>query len=632
MPKIKVIHLVDDLRCGGLESVVAMLARFHNKEKFDVEVWCVAAGGEVADQLIKEGKTVRILGIRNYYNPFNILKLAALFREHKPDVIHTHIYFASTISRIAAQLTHVPVVITHMHNVYLHYNKRNLWIDRLLSHISDQVVCCSKAVEDFVLNIEKVNPGKVVTIYNGIDMDRFDIPFDRENLKQSLNIQNNEFVIINVAFLMEKKGHKYLFEAVVRLKKEYPNIKCLVVGYGSSQEEGDIRNYPQKLGIDDRVVFLGLRNDVPELLRIANVFVLSSLTEGLPLALIEAMAAGLPIVSTHVGGVGEVVEDQKTAILVKPQDPEAIYKAIKSLIDNPPMGKKLGEAAFAVSRKKFHCREMIRQIEKIYEEHSKDIGFINKETYEKPQVVRSYAEVRDLQKPEESILNILKGRLPSMKMLDIGVGAGRTTLAFAPLVNEYVGVDYSQSMIEACRNSFPHSDIKASFALCDARRMTMFPDNTFDFILFSYNGIDYMPHEDRLKALNEIRRVAKPGGLFCFSTHNILCIEKYLRPSLSLNLFSVLKSFQRYCQIKSIIHAHMGVENIPYSVIRDGAEGFRIETYYIHPHEQIRHLKEMKVSHIRIFTETTGEEVTDHTWLAQMKKDRWFYFLCTINK
>jgi len=255
---------------------------------------------------------------------------------------------------------------------------------------------------------------------------------------------------------------------------------------------------------------------------------------------------------------------------------------------------------------------------------------INKKAYENSKVIKAYAADKDLQKAEETILNILRSRLPSMKMLDIGIGAGRTTRAFAPLVNEYVGVDYSQSMVETCRNSFPDSAIKGSFSVCDARRMTMFPDKEFDFILFSYNGIDYMPHEDRIKTLKEIKRVAKPGGLFCFSTHNILCVEKYLRLSLSLNPLWLLKSFQRYGQIKKLISAHKGIEHIPYSIIRDGEGEFRVETYYIHPHEQIRQLKKLGVNQIRVFAETTGEEITDQARLAQMKKDRWFYFLSTF--
>ncbi len=262
----------------------------------------------------------------------------------------------------------------------------------------------------------------------------------------------------------------------------------------------------------------------------------------------------------------------------------------------------------------------------------KDMGFANKEMYENPDVIKLYSSDKQLQKPEETILNILKNQLPSMKMLDIGVGTGRTTLAFAPLAKEYVGVDYSEGMIKACQEQFQKADSKISFAVCDARAMTNFKDNTFDFILFSFNGIDYMSHADREKTLKEIKRVAKADGIFCFSTHSTLCIEKYLSVSLCLNPLWLLKIFQRRWKVQSLIRAHNGLEHISYSVIKDGEGKFKIETHYINPLEQIKILKETGFYPERVFAETTVDEVVDHSLLKQMKKDRWFYFLTTIHK
>ena len=145
----------------------------------------------------------------------------------------------------------------------------------------------------------------------------------------------------------------------------------------------------------------------------------------------------------------------------------------------------------------------------------------NKLVYNSKDVVSLFVPLTNLQKPEETILNQLRNKLPNMRMLDVGVGAGRTTIHFAPLTKEYVGIDCSDNMIKECQKKFQNYQKKVSFVTADARDMTRFEDNYFDFVLFSWCGIDYVDHEDRQKILGEIRRVIKKGGYFCFQTHNL---------------------------------------------------------------------------------------------------------------
>lgn len=147
--------------------------------------------------------------------------------------------------------------------------------------------------------------------------------------------------------------------------------------------------------------------------------------------------------------------------------------------------------------------------------------------WESEDIVKTYCVKRHLQKPEETVLDKLRAKLPKMRMLDIGVGAGCITYHFAPLVREYVGVDYSENMIRACRLKFKNSSKKISFRVADAKDLSFFGDNYFDLSLFSFNGIDYMGHDDRLRTLCEIYRITKNGGYFCFSTHNLNCAWKF---------------------------------------------------------------------------------------------------------
>jgi len=366
MARIKVVHCVDTMDQGGLEQIVRLLVQESDPSKFEPEVWCIASGGEMADQLVSDGHTVRVLGLRTYHNPWNVLKLAFLFIRHRPTVIHSHIYYASTISRIAAKIAGVPVILAHMHNVYTQYKKRNLWIDRLLSHWSDRVICCSKAVWDFVVQKEGIQPDKAVIVYNGINQDRFSLPFDAAKLKSSIGLKQGDLVIIKVALLMPKKGHKNLFDALDLLAKDIPRVRCLLVGHGSAEDEEDLKEYARKLKLDDHVIFLGARRDVADLLRIADLFVLSSLTEGLPLCILEAMAAGLAVVATDVGGVKEILEDNVTGLIVPPQDSRALYKAIKQLMGDPIKAKQMGEKGLGLVAKKFSSREMVKKMEQIY--------------------------------------------------------------------------------------------------------------------------------------------------------------------------------------------------------------------------------------------------------------------------
>ena len=130
MNKLSVIHLVEDLKTGGAERVIADTAEGLDRKKFRAQVWCVARGGEIADELRGKGVEVRILGIRSYHNPLNILRLSSFLKKEKPDIVHTHGYFASVIGRLAAKKAGLPIISTHVHSTYWEYKKRHLLLER----------------------------------------------------------------------------------------------------------------------------------------------------------------------------------------------------------------------------------------------------------------------------------------------------------------------------------------------------------------------------------------------------------------------------------------------------------------------------------------------------------------------
>ena len=258
----------------------------------------------------------------------------------------------------------------------------------------------------------------------------------------------------------------------------------------------------------------------------------------------------------------------------------------------------------------------------------------NKQTYESKKIVNYYSQLNQLQPAEAAILKLFASDWYKIKMLDIGVGGGRTTQHFAPLVNEYIGVDYSPPMIISCKKKFQVDYPNALFQVADARNLSQFADNTFDFILFSFNGIDYVKHSDRLKILYEINRVAKPGGYYFFSSHNLTAITQAfkLKQKLSLNpiktytnlfMFGLLKIFNRQVNLELL-------ENSQYLMIRDESHNFRLNTYYVKPQEQLQQLS-FGFENISIYSWQGNEPLTDNQDPA-WQNDMWLYYLCSIKK
>ena len=365
MKKIGVLHLVEDLKIGGSERVIADIATGLDRKNFDVSVCCITRGGEIAYELNEKGIKVNILGISNYRNPLNILKLALLLRKAKPDIVHTHGYFASVIGRIAAKIAGILVLINHVHSTYWDYRKRHILMEIFLSLFTHKIICCSKAVEDFVRDYERIKPAKTVVIYNGVDEDRFTTYKNTSSIKAQLGIDSGDSVVGTVSSLTPHKGHKYLFQAAPRILDVFPTTRFLIVGDGILREklEEQIKN----LNLASYVIFAGTRKNIPDFLSIMEIFVLPSCSrEGLGISIIEAMAAEKPVVATDIGGIPEVVKNGETGFLVPPQNPEALAHAIIELLRNPRKAKTIGKQGRIRFKEKFTNKRMLSEVENLY--------------------------------------------------------------------------------------------------------------------------------------------------------------------------------------------------------------------------------------------------------------------------
>lgn len=255
----------------------------------------------------------------------------------------------------------------------------------------------------------------------------------------------------------------------------------------------------------------------------------------------------------------------------------------------------------------------------------------NSTVYRKKRIVRRYSYFSELQQPEKAILDLLSSELREFRMLDIGVGGGRTTIHFAKVVGAYFGIDASEEMIEVCRERFKGYPDHVSFKKMDARDLSAIEDNSFDLVMFSFNGIDYISHEERLKAFTAIRRVLKDNGYFCFSSHNIQSIHKLFRLKHHLSFsIDLPKKVARWFLIRHVFNRNRDIKNLgdpKWTVINDGAERFGLQTYYVKPAEQIRQLEPFFET-IRIFRLEDGDEIDSSATIEKIEDD-WLYFLCS---
>jgi len=255
----------------------------------------------------------------------------------------------------------------------------------------------------------------------------------------------------------------------------------------------------------------------------------------------------------------------------------------------------------------------------------------NRTLYDSLDSVDAYTSMVDLKKPEQTILNLLKTKSPFKRMLDIGVGTGRTTSYFSEIAEEYIGIDYSKNMIKVCREKFEDRSM-VSFGVVDARNLPIYEDNFFDFVLFSHGGLDSVEHEDRLRILHEIWRTSKNGGYFCFSTSNLNAMLKFCRIRLSKHPKVIARNVLQILLIRLTNQEMWGYvrgkrNNTTHTMFKIGGNDWGLKTYCITPEAQVSQLKDAGFDHIQIY-DLQGKEIATVTNTADIE----LYYLSKVAK
>ena len=366
--RINVVHLVEWLEIGGgLETAVATMVRGLDRTRYKTRVWCLNEGGTIAQEIASEGIEMKILNLRNYHNPLNIIRLAGRLRGESIHILHAHSYFAGTFGRLAGLIAGVRVMFLHIQTSHQNRIKRHLIIDRVLSRFTARIIACSETARSYLIDVEGIQKHRVVTVHNAVDLRRFHrvSQADVENLRRELGIESSTKVVCTIARLDPVKGLEYLLKAAALVANHIQDVKFLFVGRGPIEDE--LRKQADQLGLTEKVLFTGIRKDVPVVLSACDVFVLPSPErEGLPNVIPEAEACSKPVVATSIGGIPEAVIDGVTGFLVPPKDPQALADKILLLLRDPSLAKQMGKMGKDLCLQRFASETMIRKIDRLY--------------------------------------------------------------------------------------------------------------------------------------------------------------------------------------------------------------------------------------------------------------------------
>lgn len=364
--KIRLMQITHDLAIGGLQQVVVNICRTINRDKFDVSVLCLRALGEFVPEVEQMGIKVHFLPQKhNGTDYLSFLKVARILRHERIDVIHTHNTQPFVDGTIGALLSGVKTIIHTDHARDFPDKFRYMLAEHVMSYFAYRVVGVSEHTSTNLINYEKISPKKVMTIENGIDGSRFKIEIDKQGKRKELGIRNSGPIIGLGVRIAEQKGITYLLQAMPQVINVYPDIKLIIVGDGELKD--DLQRESAKLGTNKNVLFLGAKLDIPDLLKLFDIYVLPSLWEGLPMVLLEAMAAGCPIVATNVGGVSRVITDGENGLLVPSKNVEQLAEAVIKLLSDTNLRDRFANAGLKKFDEKFSADKMTRQYEILYQ-------------------------------------------------------------------------------------------------------------------------------------------------------------------------------------------------------------------------------------------------------------------------
>ncbi|MDQ2805593.1 MAG: glycosyltransferase [Chloroflexota bacterium] len=363
MPRLNVMHLIDVTGRGGAEKALVDLARGLDRRRYAVSVCATRSAGNYQPLLDAAGIPSLILDRQSRRDLYKLGGLVQVLRRQPIHILHAHLFGSNTWARLLGTLAGVPVIIAHEHGSAKAAHE--IWLDRLLYRLGDAVVVPSAASKRLLMQLEGLPAHALSVVYNGVDTAQFAGHAVTPAIRRTLGLDPTALLIGSVGRLSaDKGGQDVLIRAVAQLRQTQPQVGLVFIGDGPLRPS--LTGLAAQLGQTAAVQFTGVRPDVAQLLGALDLFVLPSLHEALPIAVLEALAVGLPVVTTRVGGVPEVVQDGVTGVLVPPGDAAALAAALARLIADPAGAARLAAAGQARVRADFTLDAMIAQVDQLY--------------------------------------------------------------------------------------------------------------------------------------------------------------------------------------------------------------------------------------------------------------------------
>ncbi len=350
-------------RAGTQRFLVEFLRRL-DRERFDPVVLSLAKYGELLSDIEEMGIPVHEFGTgSSLLSPVTVrgLSRAALFlRRERVDVLSCLLALTTIIGPFVGRAAGVPVVVNNQRNLsyWLRGRGKTAAYGFASRRLVDAILVNSGAAAEELERRFSVPPGRIVNVGVGIDLSLFEDAEPSEDLAAELA---GHPVVGIVAKLSEVKGHRYFVEAAAEIARARPDVRFLVVGQGTRLER--LRQKAVELGVGDAITFAGERSDVPSILKLLDVFVLSSISEASPNVIVEAMASGLPVVATNVGGIPAIVDDGSSGTLVEAKDAPALARAILELVNDPARAASMGSVGKSLARERHDINRVVRKME-----------------------------------------------------------------------------------------------------------------------------------------------------------------------------------------------------------------------------------------------------------------------------
>ncbi|HMK20854.1 MAG TPA: glycosyltransferase [Terriglobales bacterium] len=367
----RVFHLLDSLQVGGTETQAVELVLRMATSRYAITLGCLNAQGPLLKRLNGSPVEVREFhprgGLDSPGGVYQIARLTAFLRREKFDVVHTHDLWSNIMGVPAAKMAGIPAIISSRRDLAhldWYQGKKRAWLRRI-QNLSDVVLANATPIRDALIDEDGFAPEKLRVIHNGVDTQRFQQgQRDRERLFPGL--ESSTLVVLVGNMHSDVKGHPWLIAAAPAVLGEFPETRFVFAGDGAMRSQ--LERQAAELGLERHFLFLGRRNDVPDVLASCDIAVLPSRAEGLPNAVLEYMAAGLPTVASRVGGNAELVQDGRTGLLVPAEDSNAIAAALLRLMRDPELSRRMAANGRRMAEENYGFDRLVREVDELYTE------------------------------------------------------------------------------------------------------------------------------------------------------------------------------------------------------------------------------------------------------------------------